>query len=95
MLGSKEDGLSWSALYEQYANLDLKLGRSAEAADHASESLALAATEFAKRGGIVFVYFDDARLRFDVSLVNANKAQLRISSKVLGLARSVKADGPE
>ena len=51
--------------------------------------------EYAKRGGIVFVYFDDARLRFDVSLVNANKAQLKISSKVLGLARSVKADGPE
>lgn len=51
-------------------------------------------SEFARRGGIVYVYFDEARLRFDVSLVNANKAQLKISSKVLGLARAVKADGP-
>jgi YfiR/HmsC-like len=50
--------------------------------------------EFARRGGIVFVYFDQSRLRFDVSLANANKAQLKISSKVLGLARTVKSDGP-
>jgi hypothetical protein len=50
-------------------------------------------SEFEKRGGIVFVYFERAHLRFDVSLPNANKAQLKISSKVLGLARSVTADG--
>jgi hypothetical protein len=51
------------------------------------------ASEFERRGGIVFVYFERARLRFDVSLSNANKAQLKISSKVLGLARSVTTDG--
>jgi hypothetical protein len=50
-------------------------------------------SEFAKRGGIIFVYFDRARLRFDVNLVNANKAQLKISSKVLGLARTVTSNG--
>jgi hypothetical protein len=48
--------------------------------------------DFSKRGGIVSVYFDQSRLRFDVSLVNANKAHLKISSKVLGLARAVKAN---
>jgi hypothetical protein len=51
-------------------------------------------SDFAKQGGIVFVAFDNSRLRFDVSLTNANKAQLKISSKVLGMARTVTSDGP-
>ena len=50
-------------------------------------------TDFSKRGGIVTVYFDQSRLRFDVNLANAHRAQLKISSKALGLARAVKSDG--
>jgi len=50
-------------------------------------------SEFAHRGGIISVCFEQSRLRFDVSLTNASRAQLKISSKVLGLARKVTSDG--
>jgi hypothetical protein len=51
------------------------------------------ADDFTRRGGIVSVYFEESHLRFDVSVPNANRAHLKISSKVLGLARPARSDG--
>jgi uncharacterized protein DUF4154 len=48
---------------------------------------------FMRDGGIVRIFFEGARLRFEVSLPNAERARLRISSKVLGLARRVQTGG--
>ncbi len=49
---------------------------------------------FLARGGIIRLFVDDNRMRFDVNIGAANRAKLRLSSKLLALARSV-VDLPE
>jgi hypothetical protein len=44
---------------------------------------------FTDIGGIVRVYFEHGRLRFEISRRNAQRARLHISAKLLGLARVV------
>ena len=47
---------------------------------------------FIRSGGMVRLYFEQSRLRFDINVKRAASAQLRISSKVLGLARTTGTD---
>jgi hypothetical protein len=41
---------------------------------------------FTRRGGVIRIYFEHSRLRFDINQRNAERARLRISSKLLALA---------
>lgn len=41
-------------------------------------------------GGIITVFTEDRRVRFDINVDNAARAQLRISSKLLALAKRVR-----
>ena len=45
---------------------------------------------FTKLGGIIRLYKENDRLRFEVNVSRAQSAGLRISSKMLGLARITK-----
>jgi len=45
--------------------------------------------EFVRRGGMVGFVIDDRRVRFDISLKAAANAGLKLSSKLLAVARSV------
>ena len=45
--------------------------------------------DFVRRGGIVGFVIDDRRVRFDISLKTATNAGLKLSSKLLAVARSV------
>lgn len=48
-----------------------------------------ASSDFAARGGVANFYVDDGRMRFTVNTAAAERARLRISSKLLSLARIV------
>jgi hypothetical protein len=45
--------------------------------------------EFLKAGGIVGLFMQESQVRFDVNLDAANRAHLKISSRMLALARGV------
>ena len=45
---------------------------------------------FTQIGGIVRLYSEDARLRFEINVSRSQQIDLRISSKLLGLAKIVK-----
>ena len=47
------------------------------------------AHDFIGRGGIVRLYTEQNRLRFEVKPANAERASLRVSARMLGLARIV------
>jgi hypothetical protein len=49
--------------------------------------------DFAARGGTAQFYVEDGRIRFAVNLESAQRSRLRLSSRLLSLARIVK-DGP-
>jgi hypothetical protein len=49
---------------------------------------------FAERGGIIYPYVEDKRIRFEVNLSAANMAGLSISSQLLKLARRVIGQPP-
>jgi hypothetical protein len=44
---------------------------------------------FTKRGGVINFTLEDNKVRFEISTENAKKAKLKISSKLLKLARTV------
>jgi hypothetical protein len=44
---------------------------------------------FLTRGGMIRLFVDDNRMRFDVNVGASTRSQLRLSSKLLALARSV------
>jgi hypothetical protein len=44
----------------------------------------------AAQGGIIHLTAEENRLRFEIGLLAAERARLKISSKLLGLAKSVK-----
>jgi len=50
------------------------------------------ATDFAKRGGIINLVKDENRLRFEINIEAAGQTRLKISSKLLSLARIVAKD---
>jgi hypothetical protein len=47
---------------------------------------------FAAKGGVIGFFMEQNRVRFEVNLDSAKRAQLNISAKLLSLARIVKAD---
>ena len=49
--------------------------------------------DFAQRGGVANFFVDGGRMRFAVNPAAADRARLRISSKLLTLARLVRDDG--
>jgi hypothetical protein len=49
---------------------------------------------FLESGGIIRLRVVDRRIRFDVDVVNAQRAGLRISSQLLNLAQSIRGGGP-
>jgi len=49
--------------------------------------------DFSRSGGIVELYLEQGRLRFAINLDAAERAGLRLSSRLLGLAKVVR-DGP-
>jgi hypothetical protein len=53
------------------------------------------ADRFARRGGMIGFFFEDNRLRLEVNRAAAERAGLRVSSKLLAVARVVKPDGDE
>lgn len=48
--------------------------------------------QFARQGGTLRVFFEQSRLRFEINTTNAARTRLKISSKMLGLARVVKGE---
>ncbi len=46
-------------------------------------------SEFTRRGGVIHLYLEDGHMRFAVNVAAAEKARLRISAKLLNLARIV------
>ncbi len=48
---------------------------------------------FAQKGGIINFYREGKKVRFEINTVAAQQAGLRISSRLLGLAKIVSADG--
>jgi hypothetical protein len=50
------------------------------------------ADRFARRGGMIGFFFEDDRLRLEVNRSAADRAGLRVSSKLLAVARLVKPD---
>lgn len=50
-----------------------------------------AAPRFAEMGGVVRFYTDESKLRFEINVTRAQQLDLRISSKLLSLAKIVKA----
>jgi hypothetical protein len=46
--------------------------------------------EFAEEGGMISLKMEGARVRFDINLAAANRARLKISSKLLQLASAVR-----
>jgi hypothetical protein len=49
--------------------------------------------DFARRGGIVQMFVENGKLRFDINLEVAKRSRLQLSSKLLVLAAHVD-DGP-
>lgn len=49
--------------------------------------------DFTREGGIMRLYKEDSRLRIEVNIDAAKRSDLKISSKLLGLARIVKDEG--
>lgn len=47
---------------------------------------------FASNGGVINFKIEDARVRFEINIDAAERAQLHISSKLLGLARIVRSE---
>jgi hypothetical protein len=48
---------------------------------------------FTRAGGVAYLYIDGDRVRFAINVLAAQRARLKISSRMLGLAKIVK-DGP-
>jgi hypothetical protein len=46
--------------------------------------------DFTTRGGVVRLYTDRDRLRFEINMTSAERAGLRVSAKMLGLAKIVR-----
>ena len=53
------------------------------------------ADRFARRGGMIGFFFEDNRVRLEVNRAAAERAGLRLSSKLLAVARLVKPDVAE
>jgi hypothetical protein len=53
------------------------------------------ADRFARRGGMIGFFFEDNRVRLEVNRAAVEKAGLRVSSKLLAVARLVKPDPSE
>jgi uncharacterized protein DUF4154 len=51
------------------------------------------ADNFARHGGMIGFFFEDNRVRLEVNRAAAERAGLRVSSKLLAVARLVKPDG--
>jgi len=51
------------------------------------------ADRFARRGGMIGFFYEDSRVRLEVNVGAADAAGLRISSKLLSVARLVKPEG--
>jgi hypothetical protein len=49
--------------------------------------------DFARNGGVIGFYRDGKRLRFEINTGAADAAELRVSSRLLGLARLVASEG--
>lgn len=47
---------------------------------------------FVREGGALRIFFEQSRLRFEINTTNVARARLKISSKMLGLARLVKGN---
>jgi hypothetical protein len=48
--------------------------------------------EFARQGGALRVFFEQSRLRFEINTSTVERTKLRISSKMLNLARLVRSE---
>jgi hypothetical protein len=48
--------------------------------------------EFARQGGALRVFFEQSRLRFEINTSTVARTKLRVSSKMLGLARLVRSE---
>ena len=46
--------------------------------------------DFTSKGGVVRLYTEQERLRFEINMTRAEKAGLRVSAKMLGLAKIVR-----
>lgn len=45
---------------------------------------------FTSLGGVVRLYMEDGRLRFEINMTRAERARLRVSARMLGLAKIVR-----
>jgi hypothetical protein len=53
------------------------------------------AKEFLRNGGIIELFTDENRLKFNINVDNAHRAGLRISSSLLQLAAAVEQEKPQ
>lgn len=87
-LKSAEDLMACEVLFISAANGALSTGARKPALD-ASTLVIGESEDFLARGGMIRLFVDGNRMRFDVNLAAVNRGKVRLSSKLLALARSV------
>ena len=50
------------------------------------------APEFARQGGSLRVFFEQSRIRFEINTTTVARTKLRVSSRMLGLARLIRSE---
>lgn len=86
------DGAEWASCQVLFIS-SAEVRHSAEALDRIRSSPVLTVSDgraFANAGGIIELYVDRGKMRFAINVSAAARAGLRISSRLLGLARIVR-----
>ena len=88
------DGAAWPSCQVLFI-AGTEVGRSSIALDRLRERPVLTVSDgnaFARTGGIIEFYREGDRMRFAINAVAAERAGLRISSRLLGLAKIVRSN---
>lgn len=87
-----QDGAAWARCQVLFI-ADAEIRRSTDALGRIRASPVLTVSDgraFAKAGGIIELYVDSGKMRFAINVGAAERAGLRISSRLLGLAKIVR-----
>jgi hypothetical protein len=87
-LGSAQNAPQCQILFLRWAKTDTPHTGLGIANDPGALSIG-ESEDFLKRGGMIRLFVEDNRIKFDVNVGAASRAKIRLSSKLLALARSV------
>jgi hypothetical protein len=71
---------------DELRDVDTLLART----NHAAVLTVSERDDFTRRGGVVRLYTEDSRMRFEINMTQAEQVGLRVSAKMLGLAKIVR-----